>query len=127
MAEILFLGNINLSVLEKEFGKLQTSEIIITSERITHIKERHPIDYELFETYIEQCVQDPDYIIRDRKNRNTVFMIKKLPDTNLNVVSKLALDADKNGLKNSVMTFYRIRERNLQKLKNKNAILYRKE
>ena len=94
MAEILFLGNINLSVLEKEFGKLQTSEIII---------------------------------IRDRKNRNTVFMIKKLPDTNLNVVSKLALDADKNGLKNSVMTFYRIRERNLQKLKNKNAILYRKE
>ena len=64
MAEILFLGNINLSVLEKEFGKLQTSEIIITSERITHIKERHPIDYELFETYGEQCVQDPDYIIR---------------------------------------------------------------
>ena len=127
MAEILFLGNINLSVLEKEFGKLQTSEIIITSERITHIKERHPIDYKLFETYGEQCVQDPDYIIRDRKNRNTVFMIKKLPATNLNVVSKLALDADKNGLKNSVMTFYRIRERNLQKLKNKNAILYRKE
>lgn len=127
MAEILFLGNINLSVLEKEFGKLQTSEIIITGERITHIKERHPTDYELFVTYGEQCVQDPDYIIRDSKNRNTVFMIKKLPDTNLNVVSKLALDTDKNGLKNSVMTFYRIRERNLQKLKNKNAILYRKE
>lgn len=127
MAEILFLGNIKLSVLEKEFGKLQTSEIIITSERITHIKERHPTDYELFVTYGQQCVQDPDYIIRDSKNRNTVFMIKKLPDTNLNVVSKLALDMDKNGLKNSVMTFYRIRERNLQKLKNKNAILYRKE
>lgn len=26
MSEILFLGNINLSVLEKEFGKLQTSD-----------------------------------------------------------------------------------------------------
>lgn len=79
MAEILFLGNLNPSILEKEFGKLQTSEIIITGERITHIKERHLIDY------------------------------------------------DKSGLKNSVMTFYRIRERNLKKLINKNAILYRKE
>lgn len=127
MVEILSLGNINLSILEKEFGKLQTSEIIITGERITHIKERHFIDYELFETYAEQCVQDPDYIIKDCKNRNTVFMIKKLPNANLNVVSKLVLDTDKSGLKNSVMTFYRIRERNLKKLINKNAMLYRKE
>lgn len=79
MVEILFLGNINLSILEKEFGKLQTSEIIITGERIAHIKERHLIDYELFETYGEQCVQNPDYIIRDSKNRNTVFMIKNYP------------------------------------------------
>lgn len=54
-------------------------------------------------------------------------MIKKLPETNLNVVSKLALDTDKNELKNSVMTFYRIRERNLKKLIAKNALLYRNE
>lgn len=127
MVEILFLGNLNLSILEKEFGNLQTSEIIITNERLAHIKERYLIDYELFETYGEQCVQNPDYIIKDCKNRNTVFMIKKLPNTNLNVVSKLALDTDKSGLKNSVMTFYRIRERNLKKLITKNAILYRKE
>ncbi len=79
MAEILFLGNLNLSILEKEFGNLQTSEIIITNERLAHIKERHLIDYELFETYGEQCVQNPDYIIKDCKNRNTVFMIKNYP------------------------------------------------
>lgn len=79
MVEILSLGNINISVLEKEFGKLQTSEIIVTGERIAHIRERHFIDYDL------------------------------------NVISKLALDTDKSGLKNSVMTFYRIRERNLKK------------
>lgn len=127
MAEILSLGNLNISVLEKEFGKLQTSEIIVTDERIMHIRERHSIDYEFFEKYGAQCVQNPDYIIKDTKNENTVFMIKKLPDTNLNVVSKLALDTDKNELKNSVMTFYRIRERNLKKLIVKNELLYRKE
>lgn len=94
---------------------------------MAHIRERHSIDYELFENYGAQCVQNPDYIIKDGKNRNTVFMIKKLPDTNLNVISKLALDTDKNKLKNSVMTFYRIRERNLEKLIAKNTLLYRKE
>lgn len=127
MVEILSLGNINISVLEKEFGKLQTSEIIVTGERIAHIRERHFIDYELFERYGAQCVQNPDYIIKDNKNENTVFMVKKLPNINLNVISKLALDTDKNGLKNSVMTFYRIRERNLKKLITKNTLLYSKE
>lgn len=106
---------------------MQTNEIIVTDERMAHIRERHSIDFELFEKYGAQCVQNPDYIIKDGKNRNTIFMIKKLPDTNLNVVSKLALDTDKNELKNSVMTFYRIRERNLKKLIVKNELLYRKE
>lgn len=120
------MGNINLSLLEKAFGKLQTSEIIITDERIAHIKERHPIYYAFFEQYGRQCVQNPDYMIKDRKNENTVFMIMKLADTNLNIVSKLALDTDKCGLKNSVMTCYRIRERNLRKLIDKNTLIYSK-
>ncbi|MCM1268334.1 MAG: PBECR2 nuclease fold domain-containing protein [Bacteroidales bacterium] len=127
MVEILSLGTLNVSVFEKEFGKLRTNEIIITGERITHIREHHLIDYELFEKYGAQCVQNPDYIIKDNKNKNTVFMIKKLSNTNLNVVSKLALDTDKKELKNSVMTFYRIRERNLTKLLSKNIILYKKK
>lgn len=127
MGEVRSLGNINISILEKEFGKIQTSETIVTSERIGHIKERHQIDYELFERYGAECIQNPDYIIKDNKNEGTVFMVKKLPDTNLNVVSRLALDTDKRGLKNSVMTFYRIRDRNLKKLIEKNALLYKNE
>ena len=127
MGEAKSLGNINIFILEKEFGKIQTSETIVTSERIGHIKERHQIDYELFERYGAECIQNPDYIIKDNKNVGTVFMVKKLPDTNLNVVSRLALDTDKSGLKNSVMTFYRIRDRNLKKLIEKNVLLYRNE
>jgi len=43
-------------------------------------------------------------------------MVKKLPDTNLNVVVRVVLETDEIGWKNSVMTFYRIREKNLKKL-----------
>lgn len=127
MVEMRFVGNINTSILEKEFGRLQTNEIIVTNERIDHIKERHLSDYGLFEEYGRECVQNPDYIIKDNKNKGTVFMVKKLPDTNLNVVSRLALDTDENGLINSVMTFYRIRERNLKRMLEKNKLLYKKE
>ncbi len=45
----------------------------------------------------------------------------------MNVVVRVALDTDEEGLKNSVMTFYRIRERNLKKLIAKNSILIGKD
>ena len=51
-------------------------------------------------------------IVKDIKHNGTVFMIKKLPDTNLNVVVRVVRETDESHLKNSVMTFYRIREKN---------------
>lgn len=127
MVEIRSLGEINTSILEKEFGRIQTKEIVVTNERISHIKERHPEDYELFEKYGSQSVKDPDLIIRDVKHEGTVFMVKHLPDTNLNVVVRVVLETDDGKLKNSVMTFYRIRSKNLEKLIVKNGMLYKKE
>lgn len=127
MTEMQSLGNINTQVLEKEYGKIQTDEIIVTNERIEHIKERHPEDYYLFERYGHESVVSPDLIVKDIKHCGTVFMIKKLPETNLNVVVRVVLGTDDSKLKNSVMTFYRIREKNLKKLIEKNRVLYKKE
>lgn len=127
VTEITKLGTINTQLLKNEFGKLQTDEIIITNERIEHIKIRHPEDYKLFEEYGVKTIKNPDTIIKDCKNNGTVFMVKKLPETNLNVIVRLVLEEDNPKLKNSVMTFYRIRNKNLVKLENKNKTLYKKE
>lgn len=127
MTEIQSLGEINTNILEKEYGKIRTKEIIVTNERIAHIKERHPEDYSLFEQYGKECVTSPDLMIKDGKHDGTVFMVKKLPETNLNVVVRVVLETDGNKLKNSIMTFYRIREKNLKKLIEKNGLLYKKE
>lgn len=127
MAEITKLGKIDTQPLEQEFGKLKTDEIIVTNERLEHIKTRHPEDYSLFEKYGAKTVESPDLIIKDFKNENTIFMVKSLDDTNLNVVAKLILDTDETDYKNSVMTFYRIRNKNLVKLEKKNKTLYKKE
>lgn len=48
MTEIRSLGKIDIKILEKEYGKIQTDEIIVTNERINHIKGRHPEDLNCF-------------------------------------------------------------------------------
>lgn len=125
--ELTVLGNLDPSPLISMFGHLQTTEVVVTDERIAHIKERHPEDYLLFEQYGRESILSPDILIQDIKNVGTVFAVKKLPDTNLNVVLRLVLDTDNPDFKNSVMTFYRIREKNLKKLMEKNPVLYIKE
>ena len=121
------IGKINTQLFEDEFGKLQTNEVVLTNERNEHIKERHPQDYEFLKQYGAITVNEPDEILKDGKNKETVFFIKQLPETNLNVVIKLALETDKQGLKNSVMTFHRVRERTLKKLRNNNKTLYKRK
>ena len=88
---------------------------------------RNDIQRTLFEQYGRESILSPDILIQDIKNVGTVFAVKKLPDTNLNVVLRLVLDTDNPDFKNSVMTFYRIREKNLKKLMEKNPVLYIKE
>jgi len=120
------LGKIKIELLEEMIGDIQTDEVIITDERMMHIKERHQEDFRLFEKYASIGISDPDYIVLDCKNKGTIFMIRKLGEANLNIVVRVALSTDKKGLKNSVMTFFRLREKNLIKIIAKNKLLYKK-
>lgn len=123
------IGRLNSKeYIEKEFGELNTDEVIVMDERLIHIQNRHLEDFELFEKYIKDVICFPDYIIKDHKNENTVFMIKKIEDTNLNAVVKVNVDKHISTYKNSIITFYRMREKNLQKLLKKwsHLIIYKK-
>ena len=120
-----YIGKINIDIFEEEFGKLQTSDVILTDERRKHIKERHQNDYELFEKYSKTILEMPDIILKDTKNENTVFIIKHIAETNMNIIVKLAVSDDIKHPKNSIMTAYRIREKNLKKLEKNNKTLYK--
>jgi len=121
------LGKLNTDILFEAFGVLQTDEVIVTEERAEHILKQHPNDYDLFLEYADVTVTQPDIVVKDCKNTGTVFMIKRLENININVVTRLALSTDKSGLKNSVMTFFRLRDSNLKKMIKKNELLYKNE
>ena len=125
--DVHYVGKIDSSILESEFGTLQTDDVVLTDERKRHIKDRHIEDYDLFESYSKDIIENPDVILKDGKNENTVFMIKHIEQTNMNIIIKLAVLEDNKPLKNSIMTAYRIRDKNVKKLEKNNKILYKRE
>ena len=125
--EITRIGQIDPAPLQAFFGELRTVDVIVTNERIAHIQERHPQDYALFQQYGAQAIEHPDLILQDTKHLGTIFVIRRLPETNLNVIVRLALNTDDPAHKNSVMTFYRIRDKNLDNLQEKFPLLYKRE
>ena len=122
-----YICKINTVVLETEFGKLVTDELIITDERDEHIRKRHKDDYIIFHQHVLDVIQIPDVILKDSKNQNTVFYIKYIEETNLNIVVRLSLETEGTGKINSVITSYRLGKKTLKRLKKNNKILYNRE
>ena len=129
MVEYVVIGNLDPKYFEKEFGPLKTTEVIVTYERIEHLLARHACDVSWFEEYAVSAIEDPDFILEDSEHKNTVLMIKCLENTNMNVAVRLALEEenDEKHSKNSIMTFYRLRNSNLKKYKNSKKTIYKKE
>ena len=125
--DVHYIGKINKKILEQEFGQLKTDEVILTDERKAHIQERHPADFDMFKQNCENAVNHPNLILKDEKNADTIFMIKHIDETNVNVIVKLSVITDEKHSKNSIMTAYRIREKNVKKLEKKNKVLYKSE
>ena len=125
--EYSFICKINTDILEQEFGILATDELIITDERDEHIKERHADDYNLFRQCVLDVVQIPDVILKDSKNKNTVFYIKYIEETNLNIVIRLSIETENTGKKNSIITAYRLGTKNLKRFKKNNKTLYNRD
>lgn len=126
-AKCRFIGKLNTEILENEFGKITTDELILTAERDEHIRERHECDYNLFHQCVYDVISLPDVILKDSKNQNTVFYIKYIEETHLNVVIKLAIETENNNRKNSIITSYQLGAKTLKRLKKNNKTLYNKE
>ena len=122
-----YIGKLNTEVLEVEFGKLATDELILTDERDVHIKERHGQDYILFHRCLYDVVKMPDLILKDSKNQNTVFCIKYIEETHLNIVVRLSLEVEGADRKNSVITSYQLGAKTLKRLITNNKTLYNKD
>ena len=127
MKEYINIGKLDKSKISNYAKKIITDEVVLTNERLKHILDNHKKDFELYFNNAKEIIEQPDYILEDIKNINTVMFIKHIQDTNINIIVRLAVENDDKHPKNSIMTFYRLRNSNLRKMVNKNKTIYKNE
>ena len=127
MKEYINIGKLDKSKISNYAKKIITDEVVLTNERLKHILDNHKKDFELYFNNAKEIIEQPDYILEDIKNINTVMFIKHIQDTNINNIVRLAVGNDNKHPKNSIMTFYRLRNSNLRKMVNKNKTIYKNE
>ena len=122
------VGKIDIEKYRVVSDKIITDEVIITDERIQHIKERHPNDFERYSQYLSQIVESPDYILEANKP-NTAFLLKEFVDSEerFQLILRLAVEGDHPGYKNSVITFLRVEEKRYRRYLRTKKVLYKSE
>lgn len=128
VADVHSIGKIDKNIYRCITDDIITDELIITEKQVEHIKNRHPNDFERFESYIVEIAKDPDYIIEANKP-NTALVMKEIVDNGevFKMVIRLITSADNPDYKNSIITFMKIDEKEWNRLLRNKRILYKKE
>ena len=107
---------------------ITTDEVIMTDERIQHIQEHHPNDFERYERYIKEIIENPDYILEANKP-NTAFILKKVQEgsEHFELILRLAVQGDPEGYKNSIITFLKVEEKRYNRYLRTKKMLYKSE
>ncbi len=113
-------------MLGKYKEKIVTENVILTYERLKHIQEHHPGDYEKYGSYIEEILSSPDYIIEDNKNIDTVLFLKTIKENekNIQIVLKLNTNVNEKDKQNSILTFWKIKDKTYRQLIRNKEIIY---
>ena len=120
-----YIGRLDKEKLGKYKDKIVTEDVILTDERKLHIYKNHNKDYDVILNNLSKVVLNPSEILEDLKNKDTLFFIDKLGKNNLNVVIKLNTTNNKKYPRNSIMTAWIIRNKNLRKLVEKNKYRFK--
>ena len=73
---MLLVGKIKREIYSCITEDIKTDEVIITEERVQHIKDRHPNDYERYYEYLTEIIEDPQYIVETAKP-NTALILRE--------------------------------------------------
>lgn len=126
--DVHFVGKINRDIYSVVASDIKTDEVIMTDERIDHVKNSHPEDFERYSGYIKQMIENPQYILED-KVPYTAVILQEFEEhgEHFRLILKMAMPEDEDFKKNSIITFLKISEKKFKKyLRNKN-ILYKRE
>ncbi len=122
------IGKIDIGIYSVVSDHIRTDEVVITEERIQHIKGEHPNDYERYSQFITDMLERPQYILADKVPDTAVILQEfNCADEHFRLILKLAVDGDEFYKKNSIITFMKISEKKFDKYLRNKIILYKSE
>lgn len=125
---MLLVGKIKREIYSCITEDIKTDEVIITEERVQHIKDRHPNDYERYYEYLTEIIEDPQYIVETAKTNTALILHEFKQGTEVfKTVMRLKTSTDNIEYKNSIITFMKINEKEWNRLLKNKRILYKKE
>ena len=125
---MLYIGKLDIEIYKCVTADIQTDEVIITDERIQHIKERHPDDFERYCQYMREIIENPEYIIEANKPRSALLLktFTEGEDVFKTVLRLITADDDPE-FKNSIITFMKIDDKEYKRLVKNKKVLYKSE
>jgi len=127
VADVSKIGEINPKHFENVFPVL-TNDVVITDERIAHIKAHHPKDYERYAEYIPQILKNPDYILKANRPHSAVLLKEfKKSDERFQLILRLRTSQDPDEFSNSVITFSRLHAKEYRRFVRNKKVLYKSE
>ena len=120
------VGKIDREIYMVVTPEITTDELIITDERIIHIKESHPGDYELLAPHLQYMTAEPDFILVSSRP-NTAVILKNIDGVLGKLVLRLRVPEDPEDYKNSIITGMVIDEQSWKRLTKPKKTLYKRE
>ena len=123
-----YIGKLDKEKLGSYKERIITNEVILTEERIKHIKEHHPGDYEKYGIYISEIIKEPDYILEDNKNIDTLLYMKNIVNNKINIQIVIRLNTNKTEIykKNSILTLWKIKNSTYNQLIRNRKVIWKK-
>ncbi|MBR4152654.1 MAG: hypothetical protein IKT98_06800 [Selenomonadaceae bacterium] len=122
-----FVCKLNKDLYRVVTTDIASDEVIITEERIEHIKKRHPNDFETFASFFAETINNPDYIL-EGNSEHTFLLLKEIMTENrpVKLILRLKTSQDPAEYKNSIITFTRTDKKEFLRLLAKKKILYQR-
>ena len=106
---------------------IPTREVILTTERMEHIKSHHPGHFEQIAPFLKAAVEAPDYILEDAPNTGLILKAVSGNGIRLQMVLRIHTSADSPGFKNSIISAWKISESRWNNYLRNKKILYKSE
>lgn len=124
-----YIGKLNIEKLGYYKEKIITKDVVLTDERLNeHILIEHLKEYKQLKPYLKEIIENPDIILDDNRNENTIIILKNISNVGKNgrVVIKIAVAKDNKHPKNSIITLMQLNDRTWkQTLKNRGNVIFK--